>query len=156
MIAYLSGAMEFAQQEGANWRESLTQWLRTELGHSVYNPVLESGNLAEEYNAHDYRSWKYSQPGKYAEFIRNCVTRDLEMVQSVDYIICLWNEGVFKGAGTAGEVTMGYDSGKPIYLVNQLPPEDLSGWIMACSTEIFGDFDSLKSFLKRCYRKPGN
>ena len=33
MIVYLSGAMEFAENEGAEWRKNLTTWLESELGH---------------------------------------------------------------------------------------------------------------------------
>jgi hypothetical protein len=153
MKAYLSGAMEFAHQEGADWRIALSHWLKTELNHSVYDPVVESEILAKQYKATEYRSWKLRDPERYAGFIRRCVQRDLEMVQQVDYLVCLWNEGVFKGAGTAGEVTLAFHSATPVYLVNQLKPEELSGWIMACSTERFNDFDALKQFLIQKYGK---
>ena len=42
MIAYLSGAMEYANDEGESWRNSITEWLFTNLGHNVINPVEES------------------------------------------------------------------------------------------------------------------
>jgi hypothetical protein len=35
----------------------------------------------------------------------------------------------------------------PVYLVNQIPLRDLSGWIMACSSEIFNNIEELKAFL---------
>ncbi|GIS36202.1 MAG: hypothetical protein Ct9H90mP7_2100 [Candidatus Neomarinimicrobiota bacterium] len=38
MIAYLSGAMEFAEDEGAVWRKELNAWLKSELGHSSIDP----------------------------------------------------------------------------------------------------------------------
>ena len=69
------------------------------------------------------------------------------MRNNVDYLICLWDESVFKGAGTHAEVTLAYDCKKPVYLINKIGVSDLSGWIMACSSEIFPDFDQLKSFL---------
>lgn len=58
MKVYLSGAMEFVEDEGAGWREEVTQWLDKTLGHSVYNPVMESENLVKEYSAESYRDWK--------------------------------------------------------------------------------------------------
>ena len=64
----------------------------------------------------------------------------------------MWDESVLKGAGTHAEVTIAYECNKPIYLVNKLPEADLSGWIMACSTKIFSDFETLKSFLLKEYR----
>ena len=42
MIAYLSGAMEYANDEGEGWRKDITEWLSKNLGHSVINPVEES------------------------------------------------------------------------------------------------------------------
>ncbi|MDP6339599.1 MAG: hypothetical protein QF842_04620 [Candidatus Marinimicrobia bacterium] len=154
MRAYLSGAMEFAKDEGASWREDMTVWLDQTLGHSVYNPVIESQNLIKEYGAEDYREWKQTDLSRYTDFIRTCVNRDISTVRnSVDYLICLWDESVFKGAGTHAEVTLAYDTKKPVYLVNTIPVSDLSGWIMACSTEIFTDFDQLKLFLSKRYKK---
>ncbi len=152
MKAYLSGAMEYAHDEGAGWREMMTTWLDKSFGHTVYNPVFESQNLIKSYGAEDYRDWKVSDPKKYADFIRVCVKRDIETVRhDVDYIICLWDEYVLKGAGTHAEVTISYECGKPVYLINTLPKPELSGWIMACSTKIFSDFDSLKSHLTKVY-----
>ena len=59
----------------------------------------------------------------------------------------MWNEDVFKGAGTHGEVTLAFEHGIPVYVVNQLPLTDLSGWIVACSTKIFESFEELELFL---------
>ncbi|MBT4148986.1 MAG: hypothetical protein HOE46_01295 [Candidatus Marinimicrobia bacterium] len=153
MIGYLSGAMEFSNDEGAGWRNDLTLWLESNIEHKVFNPVIESENLMKSYGAESYRDWKVSNIDKYLNFIRICVDRDIEIVRNkCDYIICLWDESVLKGAGTHAEVTIAYECNKPIYLVNKLPEADLSGWIMACSTKIFSDFETLKSFLLKEYR----
>ena len=39
MIAYLSGGMEHAVNEGEDWRNGMTEWLQKNLGHSVIDPV---------------------------------------------------------------------------------------------------------------------
>ena len=154
MIAYLSGAMEFANDEGAGWRKEVTYWLGKTLGHSVFNPVLESEKLVKKYGAKSYRDWKESDIQKYTNFIRLCVDRDIDIVRNkCDYLICLWDESVMKGAGTHAEVTIAYESNKPVYLINKLSIDNLSGWIMACSTKIFTDFEPLKIFLSEEYSK---
>ena len=56
MIAYLSGGMENAKDEGADWRNDITIWLKDNLGHSVINPVLESQKMVKEHNAQAYRT----------------------------------------------------------------------------------------------------
>ncbi len=148
MIAYLSGAMEFASDEGYTWRKDMTKWLDKNLNHRVYNPVVESSKLIARYGAEDYRIWKKTDTEKYAKFIRLCIDNDINIVRNhADYIICLWDKNVFKGAGTHAEVTIAYEIKKPVYLVNKVPELELSGWIMACSTKIFDDFESLKPFL---------
>ena len=116
MKAYLSGAMEFAIDEGAGWRIDITNWLVKHLNHSVYNPVEESQSLVKKNGAENYREWKNSDPKKYADFIRICVDRDIDIVRNhSDYIICLWDENVLKGAGTHAEVTIAYDCKKPVF-----------------------------------------
>lgn len=152
MIAYLSGAMEFASDEGAAWRNSISFWLNNELGHKTIDPVQESAKIIEKNNAADYREWKSLDPERYANFIKLCVKNDINIVRNkADYIVCLWDENVIKGAGTHAEVTLAFELNKPVYLINRLPLMDLSGWIMACSTEIFDDFDQLKEFLIKHY-----
>ena len=152
MKAYLSGAMEFAENEGASWRNELTIWLKNTINHKAIDPVIESANIVKENNAENYREWKQSEPKKYARFIQLCVKNDIEIVrEKADYLICLWDQSVIKGAGTHAEITIAYDSKKPVYLINKLPLNDLSGWIMACSSRIFTNFDDLKSYLIKEY-----
>ncbi len=148
MIAYLSGAMEYAVDEGSGWRIDMSNWLSDHLGHKVIDPVEESRLLMIKEDSVDYRSWKESDTERYRQFVRQCVDRDIKAVtEEVDYIICLWNTDVFKGAGTHGEVTLAFQHNVPVYLVNQIPLTDLSSWIMACYSEIFNNFEDLKAFL---------
>ena len=148
MKAYLSGAMEFAHDEGASWRNDITLWLKNTIDHEAIDPVIESAKLINDNNAQNYREWKVSDPKKYASFIQLCVKNDIEIVrEKADYLICLWDHNVIKGAGTHAEVTFAYDLKKPVFLINKLPFNDLSGWIMACSSKIFSNFDELKKFL---------
>ena len=73
MIAYLSGAMEYAIDEGSGWRLDMTSWLSAQLGHNVIDPVEESRLLMLQENSPDYRTWKESDTERYREFIRRCV-----------------------------------------------------------------------------------
>jgi len=152
MIAYLSGAMENAADEGANWRDELTPWLKSELNHDVIDPVITSQELVNKHDASEYREWKLTEPERFVEFVRKAIYLDLDnVINKADYVICLWNSDVFKGGGSHGEVTMAYVMKKPIYLVNQVSIEELSGWIMSCSTNIFPDLSELKTFLSETY-----
>ena len=152
MIAYLSGGMEHAVNEGEDWRNKMTEWLQKNLGHSVIDPVKNSRQLVDETQYHDYRSWKNSDRGKYKAFVRQLIRQDLDgVINKADYVICLWDEGVVKGGGTHGEVTIAYHYNIPVYLVNTLPFDELSGWIFSCCTEVFADFTNLKKRVLELY-----
>lgn len=152
MIAYLSGAMENAENEGSAWRNEISIWLRENLNHSVIDPVDETAQLVEKTGSQNYRNWKNSDPNKFKKFVRKAIDNDLNsVVNKSDYLICLWNNDVITGGGTHGEVTMAYYHNKPIYLINQLDKIELSGWILSCATEIFSDFESLKKWLLEEY-----
>jgi len=157
VIAYLSGGMENANNNGADWRREITVWLRDNLGHSVVDPVIESNKLITENDAKDFRKWKESDPDRFRNFIRLAIKIDLDgVVNKADYVICLWDESVLKGGGSHGEITLAYYNHKPIFLVNRLPLSDLSGWIMSCATEIVTDFDRLKKILHNKYSNAKN
>ena len=152
MIAYLSGGMENAENEGTIWRAEITTWLKESLDHDVIDPVIESRKLVKIHQAENYREWKRSDPNRYKSFVRLAIDQDLRAVISVsNYLMCLWDSSILKGGGTHGEVTMAYFIGKPVYLINKLSQKDLSGWIMACATESVSDFDDLKNILKQKY-----
>ncbi|NHZ87039.1 MAG: hypothetical protein GWP19_14400 [Planctomycetia bacterium] len=155
MIAYLSGAMENAKNEGSGWRNKTTCWLKDNLDHSVIDPVIETTKLVEKTESQNYRNWKTSNPNKFKKFVRQAIDNDLDsVVNKSDYLICLWNQEVLSGGGTHGEVTMAYYYNKPVYLINQLKiPNQLSGWIMACATEVFKDFESMQRRLLEVYGK---
>jgi len=157
VIAYLSGGMEYADNDGADWRKVITQWLNESLEHNVIDPVIESKKLITDHNAKDFRNWKESDPDRFIEFIRLAIKKDLDgIVKTADYIICLWNKIILKGGGTNCGVTLAYYNRKPIYLVNQLPIIDLSGWIMSCTTDIVNDFEALKKLLYNKYHNANN
>ena len=155
MIAYLSGAMENAKNEGSEWRNEITIWLKEKLNHSVIDPVIDTTKLVERTKSQNYRNWKTSDPNKFRKFVRQAIDNDLNsVVNKSDYLICLWNQEVLIGGGTHGEVTMAYYYNKPIYLINQLNVRNqLSGWIMSCATEIFTDFKSIQKRLFEIYGK---
>ena len=82
MIAYLSGPIENAENDGAKWREDITLWLDQNLKHSVFNPVLETKSIMEHLDSHDFRSMKITDPLEYKKIIREIIKLDLNAVVS--------------------------------------------------------------------------
>ncbi len=152
MIAYLSGPIENASNNGSHWRDLMTDWLKTSLNHNVFNPVIETKSIVKQNLDGDFRKMKISNPNKYKKIIRKIIKLDLEAVsEKADYLIVKWDKSVFKGGGTHGEITLAYWLGKPVYLVNDLPINDVSSWIFSCSDEIFENFEDLKKSLRNIY-----
>jgi len=151
MRVYLSGGMEYAAGEGVQWRSDLQRWLEENLRHDVFNPNIESNRF---FTAHhpdvDFRALKREDLPVYQEIARRLVELDCrEIAERSDYIICYWDEGAVKGAGTKGELTMARYFGKPVYLVTSYPLQEIPGWILGCVTKTFCSFDELKGFLSR-------
>ena len=145
MIAYLSGPIENAENDGADWRKSLTPWIKNTLSHKVFNPVIATRDITKGLTSSEFRNMKRSNPYKYKKLIRKIINIDIEaVVNNSDYLIVNWNKSVFRGGGTHGEITLAYFLKKPIYLVNNVPFDDLSSWIFSCADFIFNDFKSLK------------
>ena len=153
MIAYLSGPIENAENDGAGWRELITQWLKNEIGHDVFNPVEATRDIIKGLSNEQFRRMKKIEPQNYKRLIRQIIDIDIEaVVEQSDYLIVDWNKSVFKGGGTHGEITLAYYLKKPIYLVNHVPLDDLSSWIFSCATEVFDSFDDMKIHLLSKYK----
>ena len=153
MKAYLSGPIENAENDGASWRQDITLWLKDNLDHEVFNPVLETKSIIGNLNSGNFRAMKKTDPIKYKNIIREIIKLDLEaVINDSDYLIVKWDKSVLKGGGTHGEVTMAYWIKKPVFIVNSIPIDDMSSWIFSCSDFIFNDFKSLKKKLTQLYK----
>ena len=60
-------------------------------------------------------------------------------------------DGAQRGAGTKGELTLAALVAKPVYFVRGMPVPDIPSWVIGCITEMFDNFNGLKSFLKQKY-----
>lgn len=154
MLVYLSGSIEFAADGGRRWRRELTPFLTGTLGHKVYDPAEDQKKNLTDEEAASFRQWKTGDPERFRQVVRKIIDWDLDWVeQKADYIICFWDSNSARGAGTQAELTAAYRRGVPVYLVTEMPHSEISGWILACATEVFPGFDELKVFLSDHYSK---
>lgn len=146
---YLSGGMEYASDEGKDWRSTLQQWLERELCCSVFNPNLESARFfATHYPTANFRKLKKEDPSLYKMIASGLVDLDCdEIAHRTDLVICYWDVSAMRGAGTKGELTMARFFHKPVYMVTTMPQEEIPGWVLGCTTELFPSFDALKESL---------
>lgn len=154
MLAFLCGGMEFAPDSGREWRERMRRWLEDHINHSVYDPTLEAGRLMSEEELRDLPGWKTTDLERYRKAMHMVINHDLDvMANRADYVVCYWDPAAARGGGTQAELTAAYRKGIPVYLVTEMPVEEVSGWVVACTTKIFSGFDELKSFLTATYGK---
>ena len=86
MIAYLSGGMENAIDEGADWRRMMRSWLKENLNHDVFDPVIESQKIIMKNDAEDFQTLKKSDPEKFREIFRKLIHQDLKtIIENADY-----------------------------------------------------------------------
>jgi hypothetical protein len=151
MRAYLSGGMEYAKGEGADWRDKLERWIRTTLGHDVFNPNVESQRFLSRHGIRaSFRKLKKSDTGRYREIVTSIVALDSrEIAKRSDYVICYWDRSAQRGAGTKGELTLARYFGKPVLLVTRVSAKNIPGWVLGCTTNFFDSFSALKSYLVR-------
>jgi hypothetical protein len=146
---YLSGGMEYATNEGRDWRQELHEWLTVGLKCEVFNPNHESDKYFEKnYPGTDIRALKTSDIVKYATIVAQLVEIDCnEIAERSDLVICYWDDSAMRGAGTKGELTIAKHFGKPVYMVTTMKVEEIPGWVLGCTSLLFSSFDELKAFL---------
>jgi len=150
---YLSGGMEYAKNEGVDWRTDLDKWIRSNLQHSVFNPNVESDKYLHKVMPNkDFRNFKTSNIDVYTKIVKHFVDQDSkEIALNSDYVICFWDASAQRGAGTKGELTIARYFRKPVYIVTKIPKKNIPGWVLGCVTEFFQSFDELNIYLHRKY-----
>jgi hypothetical protein len=145
--------MEFAKGEGADWRFALEDWIRKSLRHVVFNPNRESEKLlSRRLRNGSFRDLKRENLERFKAIVREMIDLDSrEIAHRSDYVICYWDESAQRGAGTKGEIMIAKFVEKPVYLVTEMKPHDIPGWVLGCTTRIFASFDELKQFLLATY-----
>ena len=146
---YLSGGMEYADNEGRDWRHTLQAWIESELGWEVFNPNHESDIYFQTHHPSvDIRALKSTDPERYKSIIVTLVELDCrEIAERSELVLCYWDESAMRGAGTKGELTIAKHFGKPVYMVTTIPLVEIPGWVLACTTRTFSSFPELQSFL---------
>jgi hypothetical protein len=145
--------MEHARDFGSGWRLRLQKWIEVELGHRVFNPSTVSEQYLKKHSPGiSQKRLKRTNLKKFQQLVSTLMQLDCEEIaRRTDYVVCLWDESAQKGAGTKGELTMAKYFGRPVYVVTAMKPTEIPGWILACTTRLFSDFEELKVFLKRKY-----
>jgi nucleoside 2-deoxyribosyltransferase len=156
MLAYLCGPIEFAPDGGKLWRRKLTPFLHDNLGHRVYDPAEDETKDLTDEEVRNFRGWKQTDVERFRRVVRKIIQYDLDIIENrTDYVICCLNGGAAAAAsgGTSSELTFAHRRGIPVYLVSDLPVQEISGWMLACADRVFSNVEDLKKFLLERYGK---
>jgi len=147
MLFYLAGSIEYSPDLGKGWRAEITPLLES-LGHQVYDPALDEMKNLTETEVTQFRAWKTSDLDRFQQTIRKIITYDLDLIEhQCDAIVCYWDQYAGRGAGTQGELTFAHRLGMPVYMICDVPVEQISGWLLGCATEVFSSFEEFNEFM---------
>lgn len=151
-LAYLSGAIEGAPDNGRDWRRRVRRFLESELHHRIFDPTENSVALLTPEEFLNFRRWKITEPQKFSPIIHRIIDHDLSILtKETSYVVCYWDEYVCRGAGTAAEISIAYLLKIPVYFIPAISLEDISSWAVGCSSEVFTSFRHFYAFMRRKY-----
>ncbi len=149
MLFYLAGSIEYSPDLGKGWRAEITPLLKS-LGHEVYDPAEDEKKNLTETEMREFRAWKSSDLPRFQQTVRKIIAYDLDFIErQCDAIVCYWDCYAGRGAGTQGELTFAHRLGIPVYMICGVPVEEISGWLLACASEVFTDFSGFRDFMTR-------
>jgi len=145
---YLSGGMDYKKGLGNVWRENITKRL-SEIGYMVFDPVVEERGDAEA-QAFGWKEKKLSPDlTEYRDMVRKKMfMKDTRGIQLSQLVILLYDESVQRGAGSLAEAWEAFREGRPLYVITSFKREEIPGWLIGESTEIFRSPPEVLDYLK--------
>ncbi len=149
---YLSGGMEYAENEGAGWR-SVTSEAIKKLGYFPLDITALDQEYADAHGKlyHDFGEDERGMLLRKANIRKHFVFTDLELIKNdTDALIVFYDESVRRGAGTISECQYAYLLDIPVFIVSDWQDwkKEIPGWLHALSTKIFTNFGDLFAYLE--------
>lgn len=131
---YLSGSIEH-NEDGHSWWDDVTALFKEE-GVSVLDPTKGQEELEERINAVNHDKTLVA----YKEGVHEIVNKDIILTCMGQGSFVRYCEGVRKGAGTHGEITLHRAIGLPVVVwANGYDKQQIPGWVWGCTPYIIND-----------------
>lgn len=138
MKIYLAGGMEFAGENGKQWREIATRELESS-GHKVFNPYTSENSILHRHGFSTHQEFHHAKVANvdtFDDYIRGMteiIDYDLAELSNSDVVLAWLDESCIGGA--AGELTLARYLDIPILPVLAQPVnlEKIPGWCLAAS-----------------------
>ena len=149
---YLSGGMQFAEDDGAGWRIEVSEWLK-EFGYFPIDICALDKAYADKYG-HFLRSVNASKNHlqRKSNVRKHFIQTDIALVKNdSDAVIAYYDESFRRGAGSFSECHVAYEHDIPIFLVSAFSDweKEVPGWLQALSTKIFTRFSDLRHYMRQ-------
>jgi hypothetical protein len=126
----------------------LVPFLRDQLGQRVYDPSEEARKSLTAEEIANLAHWQTTDLERFRRAVRKIIASNLDLIENkTDYLVCYWDASAEQSANAAAELTVAHRTGIPVYLVTELPVEEINPWILGCSDHVFSSVESLKEFL---------
>lgn len=144
---YLSGGMEKAVENGAQWRRVFSKSL-TDLGYAP----LDISALDLEYVKKHGPVYLDKDPKNYLQYKSNIrrqfIYTDLRLItDNSDAVVAYYDQSFKDGAGSFAECQCAYDNEKPLFVVSALP--HVPSWLRSLATRVFNNFSELSEYLSK-------
>lgn len=148
MLAYLCSPTALGEDSTSLWRRKLAPFIADHLGHRVYDPSEEALKILTPQEAANLAVWQTTDLDRFRRAVRKIIASNLDLIENkADYLICYWDASARQSANAAAELTAAHRTGIPVYLVAELPVEEINPWVLGCSDHLFLSVESLKEFL---------
>lgn len=142
---YLSGGMEKAVENGAQWRKKTSHVLR----EMDFIP-LDIAELDLAYIQAHGPVYLDKDPANHLQYKSNIrrqfIYTDLRLIiDDSDAVIAFYDQSFKDGAGSFAECQCAYDNEKPLFVVSAL--DHVPGWLRSLSTKVFFNFTDLYFYL---------
>lgn len=143
---YLSGGMEKAVENGAQWRRMISDKLKS----FGFTP-LDIAALDFEYVKANGPVYLNQDPDNYLQYKSNIrrqfIYTDLRLIiEDSDAVIAYYDQSFKDGAGSFAECQCAYDHEKPLFVVSAF--EHVPSWLKALSTRVFYTFEDLYFYIE--------
>jgi len=149
---YLSGGMQHAEDEGAEWRSLVSEFLKRQ-GYYPINICELDAAYADRYGHFLRDAALNDKPDedlqRKSNVRKHFVKTDIMLVEKdSDALIVYYDESARRGAGTISEAMIAYQNDIPVFLVSHWEDwrKEVPGWLQALSTKIFTSFDDLRDY----------
>jgi len=144
---YLAGSIQFTESY-MDWRIDMTKFLEAN-GFGAYNPLTKYSGKSEQYKDRVKKFLAANQIDLCRNFTRTIIIApDYNYIDKSDGLI-VYIKKEDRVFGTIAEMSYAYRTGKPIFLVTDIPVIEYSAWMVGMSTKIFRNFTELKRYLKK-------